>query len=203
MVFWKLGCALAVCGSLVGEESMVIAVGSTNVAKVNAVREAMMESPRFTSTEIVSVETSSDVSSQPMTLQETIQGAKNRAKNAFERCEGCSYSVGIEGGLMETDEAATGYLHISACSIYDGKHHYIGLSTGFEIPPLILELILDKKMDLSQACLKAGISQNTNIGSTEGLIGVLSKGRMNRKTYSKECVLTALLQLENAEWYRR
>lgn len=57
--------------------------------------------------------------------------------------------------LMEAYETSTGFLHISICCIYDGENSYIGLSTGFELPPQILELILDKKMDLSQACLHA------------------------------------------------
>ena len=70
-----------------------------------------------------------------------------------------------------------------------------------ELPPQILELILSKKMNLSQACLHSGISNNAKIGSTEGLIGVLTRGRVDRKEYSKQCISTAILQLENAEWY--
>lgn len=74
-------------------------------------------------------------------------------------------------------------------------------STGFEIPLKLLELILEKKMDLSQACLHSGISSNVKIGSTEGLIGILTKGRVDRKEYSKQCVMAAVLQLQNSDWY--
>ena len=80
-------------------------------------------------------------------------------------------------------------------------NYYTGLSTGFELPPQILRLVLDQKMDLSQVCLQSGISHNTSIGSTEGLIGVLTKGKVDRKEYSKQCVVTAVLQLENSQWY--
>ena len=31
------------------------------------------------------------------------------------------------------------------------------------------------------------------------IIGVLTKGKIDRKEYSKQCVMTAVLQLENAE----
>lgn len=181
--------------------NMIVAVGSTNEAKVLAVKESLSASPRFSNAKIVSLSASSDVSSQPLSLQETILGAKNRAKNAFNNCEGCAYSFGIESGLMESPEVATGYLHTCAGCIYDGTRYYIGLSTGFEVPPQILTLLLENKMDLSQACLESGISHNSNIGSTEGLIGVLTKGKIDRKEYSRQCILTALLQLENAEWY--
>jgi inosine/xanthosine triphosphatase len=179
---------------------MIIAVGSTNQAKVCAVKEVLLDSIRFSQAKVISLSVGSDVSDQPLSLQETIQGAKNRAKNAFNQCD-CQYSFGIESGLMEACETSSGYLHISACSIYDGIHYSIGLSTGFEVPPQILELVLNKKMDLSQACLHSGISNNTKIGSTEGLIGILTKGKVDRKEYSKQCVITAVLQLENEEWY--
>lgn len=180
---------------------MFIAIGSTNEAKVLAVKEVISEFPSF-KLETLSFDVPSDVSPQPLSLKETIQGAKTRAKNAFVECQRCKYSFGIESGLMEASETATGFLHVSVCSIFDGEKYYTGLSTGFELPPQILKLVLNKKLDLTQACLQSGISQNAKIGSTIGLIGVLSKGRVDRKQYSKECVHTAILQLENAEWYK-
>lgn len=183
-----------------GFENMIIAVGSANKAKILAVTEVIQDSSHFSNSNVIGLEVGSDVSDQPITLQETIQGAKNRAKNAFHKCN-CRYSFGIESGLMEAAQTSSGYFHVSVCAIYDGENYYTGLSIGFEIPPLILDLILNKKMDLSQACLQSGISSNTKIGSTEGLIGVLTKGKIDRKEYSKQCVLAAVLQLENYDWY--
>lgn len=182
---------------------MIVAIGSTNKAKVLAVKEIIECSPLFSGAQVKSISTNSDVSAQPLSLEETIQGAKNRAKHAFNTCDGCCYSFGIESGLMEASNVSTGFLHVSICCIYDGANYYTGLSTGFEIPPQILELILTKKMDLSEACLHSGISHNEKIGSTEGLIGVLTQGKIDRKEYSKQCITTAILQLENNEWYVR
>lgn len=182
---------------------MLVAVGSTNEAKVLAVKEIIVSSPQFSKVQVHSIPTHSDVADQPISLQETIRGAKNRAKNAFNKSGECIYSFGIESGLMEAPEVSTGFLHISVCSIYDGENYYTGLSTGFELPPQILELILVKKMDLTQACLYLGISSNEKIGSEEGLIGILTNGKVDRKEYSKQCITTALLQLENAKWYVR
>lgn len=180
---------------------MKIAVGSTNEAKVLAVKEVLMDSARFAKCEVIQFEVSSDVSDQPISLQETIQGAETRAKHAFNLCD-CIYSFGIESGLMEASGTSSGYLHVSVCCIYDGVNTYTGLSTGFEIPQKLLELILNKKMDLTQACLHSGLSSNTKIGSTEGLVGVLTKGKVDRKEYSKQCVSSAMIQLENKEWYQ-
>ncbi len=179
---------------------MLITVGSTNEAKVQAVKELLIESPTFSHSQVQAVSTSSGVSNQPLSLQETTQGAKNRAKNAFSSLA-CNYGVGIESGLMEAHNTQTGFLHVCICSIFDGERFYTGLSTGFELPHKILRLIIDEKMDLTQACLHSGISANKNLGSQEGMIGILTKGRIDRKEYSKQCVIAALLQLENAPWY--
>jgi inosine/xanthosine triphosphatase len=179
---------------------MIIAIGSTNAAKVLAVKEVLLNS-NLGHFQITSQDVKSEVSEQPLTLQETTLGAKNRAKNAFFNSQ-CKYAFGIESGFMESLETSTGYLHISVCSIYEGKNHYIGLSSGYEVPAEILDLVINKQMKLSQACLQSGISSNEKIGSTEGLIGVLTRGRIDRKEYSKQCIMTALLQLENLKWYQ-
>lgn len=183
-----------------GRGIMVIAIGSTNEAKVLAVKEVLLDSLRFFHSKVICLTVPSAVSDPPISLQETIQGAKNRAKNVFAQCD-CKYSFGIESGLMEATETFSGYLHVSICCIYDGTNYYTGLSTGLEVPPQILELVLSKKMNLGQACIHSGMSRN--IGSTEGLIGILTKGKINRKEYSKQCVKAAILQLENGEWYPR
>ena len=180
---------------------MIVVVGSTNEAKVFAVKEVIQESSFFPNAQVLSFSAISNVSEQPLTLEETMRGAKNRARDAFSKCK-CNWSFGIESGLMETSHATTGFLCISICSIFDGKNDFIGLSTGFELPPRILKLILDQKMDMNQACLHVGISQDVNLGSKEGLIGILTKGKVGRKEYSKQCIETAVLQLENSEWYQ-
>lgn len=180
---------------------MIIAVGSTNKAKVHAVEEVIRDYPFLAKAKIATFSVPSGISDQPLSLKETIQGAKNRAENAFEACTPCNYSFGIESGLCEAPGTKTGYLHLCACCIYNGSDHHVGFSTGFEVPALLLDLIFQQKMDLSQACLHSGISANAKLGSEEGLIGILTKGRIDRKQYSKESIITALIQLENAHLY--
>lgn len=180
---------------------MIIAIGSTNQAKVQAVVEVIKDYPLLANAKVVAIATDSEVGDQPLSLQETIQGAKNRARKAFEMSKGCSYGLGIESGLMQTFEASGSYLHTCACAIYDGKNYSTGLSTGFEIPPPILDLVLKRKCNLSQACLESGITTNTKIGSAEGLVGILTQGRVDRKEYSKECVRMALVKIMHTNWY--
>jgi len=180
---------------------MLIALGTTNKIKIQALEETLKDYPQFTEAQINFYSVSSEISDQPLSLEEIITGAKNRAKNAYAACDSCAYGFGIESGLYEANGTQTGFLEGCICCIYDGEDFYMGMSCSFEIPPSILSLVLDKNRDLSQACYEAGITTNAKLGAAEGLIGILTKGRINRKEYTKQCITTALLQLENASWY--
>ena len=75
----------------------VVNVGSKNDIKIEAVRRTLRNYPFLNPFVIRSLEALSGVSHQPMTLQEIVSGAKNRARNSFSSCD---YSFGIESGLM-------------------------------------------------------------------------------------------------------
>lgn len=180
---------------------MIIAIGSTNKIKVQAVEEVAREYSIIADAELLSFEVSSGVSEQPLSLNETVQGAKNRAKNAFEACGQCKYSIGLESGLMEIAESKTGFMEFSVCCIYDGQEFYFGQSCAFELPQQIIDLITNQKLDLCEACYQLGLTSNPQLGAAEGIIGILTKGRITRKDYTKQSIMTALIQLENAEVY--
>lgn len=180
---------------------MIIAIGSTNPIKVNAVKEVLLDYTLFEGVEILSIEADSNVSDQPLSLEEIIQGAKNRAKQAFHQST-ASYSFGIESGLMEAKGTQSGFLETCICCIYDGNAYSIGMSCGYEIPPEILSIVIDQKKNLGQACFESGVTTNKKLGASEGLVGILTKGRINRKQYTKQCVITALAQIENATLFQ-
>jgi non-canonical (house-cleaning) NTP pyrophosphatase len=56
--------------------------------------------------------------------------------------------------------------------------------------------ILNEGLNMNDAALKAGFTNNPKIGSEEGLVGIMTKGRLNRKEYTKESIRTALIHLE-------
>lgn len=182
---------------------MIIALGSTNPVKLKALEELIQNYPELSNAKILSFSVPSEVSDQPLSLEEIIKGAKNRARNAFNERVDCTYSFGIESGLFEAVGTSTGFLEACICSIYDGSNFYIGLSCGFEVPSQILKFVLEDKMDLSQACYAAGITSKTNLGSSEGLIGVLSKGHINRKEYTQQAIVSALIQIQSRSWYKK
>jgi inosine/xanthosine triphosphatase len=181
---------------------MLIAIGTKNKTKIQALQEALEEVQCFDDFEMLSFAVPSGIAEQPLSLEETILGAKNRAQASFlSPSLTPKYGFGIESGLVEAPRTRTGFLNICVCSAYNGKEYSTGFSTGFEVPLPILRRVLEDKLDLSQACIASGISSNEKMGEEEGLIGILTKGKVNRLEYTKECIHAALLQIVNYEWY--
>ena len=180
---------------------MIIAIGSTNRVKVEALSEVIQGYPEIAHASVIAQNVSSGISDQPLSLEEMIQGAKNRARNAFAASGACKYAFGIESGVFPAPGTETGFLEATICAIYDGEIFRTGLSCGFEVPLAVLDLVLSQKHDLNDACFKAGISSDPKLGSAQGIIGLLSKGRIDRKSYTKQAIMTALIQLENPSLY--
>ena len=76
---------------------MRIHVGSENPVKLNAVRIAVWYYRQFQGAEIKGINVNSGVSPQPKNVLETMLGAENRARAAFQNCD---YSVGLESGTI-------------------------------------------------------------------------------------------------------
>ncbi|MFC1648904.1 inosine/xanthosine triphosphatase [Nanoarchaeota archaeon] len=178
---------------------MKITLGSTNKVKLEALRETIERYDFLKGGTVEGVKASSGVEEQPMDLHDIVQGAINRAKNAFEQTKP-DLAFGIESGFMTVPNTKTGYIELSACAIFDGKQIHLGLSPGFECPPKAIELV-KQGMDLSQACKQAGLTDSDNLGQEEGIIGVLTKGRKTRKDYTVDSIIMALVHLENSEIY--
>lgn len=177
---------------------MKIKVGTKNKAKIDSVIEIIQEYSHLANSEVEGVSIESGVSDQPKSLEETINGAINRAKNSFENCD---YSIGIESGWMNVPKTKSGYMDVCVCAIYDGKECHLGLSSAWEFPNKeITNLIIKEGLDTAQAINKAGMTKNINIGSEEGAIGILTKGRMTRKEYTKQALRTALIHLETFDF---
>lgn len=177
---------------------MIITIGSANPNKVAAVVEAIHESI-FCNATITSKSVESGVHKQPKTLRETMRGAKNRAKAAFEHCD---LSIGLESGFFSVPGTITSHMDMCICAIYDGKRTYYGFSCAHEYPTKVTKLIFEKGKDINEAMKACGLTKKEKIGSEEGAIGVLTKGKITRKEYTKQAVIMALIPLEQPELYR-
>jgi len=150
----------------------------------------------------MNIDVISGVSCNPMTLESTLQGAKNRAQEAFNHCKetygDCAFGVGIEAGLFPVDGVATGYLDTSICAIYDGSIFYIGGSPLFEYPAAVVRRI--------QSGEEAGLISDFFGDSAKGrpgVIGPLTHGIVNRDDFDRYAVLMALTRVVAADLYAK
>ncbi len=176
---------------------MKVSVGSKNPSKLNAVKEVFSE--MFgDDLEIVSKEIDLHISDQPMTMKETISGALDRAKKSFNDCD---FSIGIEGGLMEVPYSNSGYMQFEACVLYDGKKNYLGLSGAFEIPNDVIEKIKKEGKNLSQAAKELGYTDIEYIGWDQGVVGVFTKGKIDRKIYTIHAIEMMLAHYKSKDFF--
>ncbi|MBI2175284.1 MAG: inosine/xanthosine triphosphatase [Parcubacteria group bacterium] len=172
---------------------MKIKIASRNQVKVEALKEIIQDYPHLRNAEIIAVDVSSEVDNQPKSLEETIKGAINRSRNAYSNC---NYSFGIESGLMVVPYTKTGHMNVCVCAIFDGKEYHLGLSSAWEAPKKVAEYMLNEGLDMNDAAHRACLTQNPKIGSAEGLVGIMTKGRLTRKKYTKEAIRTALIHVD-------
>ena len=149
-----------------------------------------------------SVDQVSKVSCNPLTLEETVAGAKNRAYEAYQHCVklhgACDYGVGVEAGLFPVQGVEAGYLDTSICAIYDGSGYAIGGSPVFEYPAAVMKRILNGE----EPGLIADFFGETAKGRA-GVIGPLTEGRVCRDEFDRYAVLMALTRIVAGKLYDR
>jgi inosine/xanthosine triphosphatase len=173
---------------------MQITVGSKNPVKLQATRNILEKI--YSKLIIKAVEVDSGVPDQPLSLEQTIEGAINRAKNAY--TPDTDLSVGIESGLMETPHSLSGYLDLQWCAIYDGQKITLGVSAGFEYPPMVVKEVLKGKEVGEIMDRVTGVDK---LGEKKGAVSLLTRGILNRTENTEQCVLMAMVPRMNQEVY--
>jgi inosine/xanthosine triphosphatase len=179
---------------------MKIAVGTLNKGKVEAVRKGLSYYKDYLAAEVLGVKVDSGVGNQPIGLEETIAGAQNRARLAFESIS-ADLGIGLESGIFLVPHTKSDYMDTTACAIYDGKEFHLGLSSCFEYPREMIKKVLEEGKDIGEVALQLGFSDDKNFAEKEGMIGILTKGVINRANYSEQAVHMAMIHLLNREHY--
>jgi inosine/xanthosine triphosphatase len=168
---------------------MKVAVGSSNPAKLSAVKEAFTEALKV-EVEVFGISVDSGVSNQPFG-DETIDGAYNRAEKVLEASD-ADFGVGIEGGIMRLGEK---WYNFGFVVINDGDGNIgTGSSGWFECPNLILDEI-KKGSELGDVMDR--VSGTKDSKKKAGAIGILTRNIVTRKDLYKHGVLMALVPFMN------
>lgn len=191
---------------------MIIFVGSTNPVKINAVKQVFSIIFPKKNITVNSLDISSEVSNQPIELNNVVKGAVKRAQNAmnkakkifptyFENEDEDIFSIGIEAGLVSIPFTISGYLDYQFCAIIDktGKSS-IGSNSGWEYPGEVINSIINNR-DLEIADIMTKISGDNEIKYRGGAIGYYSKGYLKREELTRQGIFMALIPWINQDEY--
>ena len=190
--------------------TVFIAVGSTRKPKLGAVQEALTSFGRILAPEkqieVVGVEVESGVGHTPVSCEELMQGARQRAEAlaslAAKNHEPWNYFVGLEGGLDVIEEAGQRRVFLESWAYAsNGARGFFGRSGSIEVAEVIVEQVVDRGVELSVAIDR--FAGEVGIRDGQGAWGVLSGNLISRQDSFRIAVIAAFAPFYNAKMYRR
>lgn len=129
------------------QKKMKIAIGTTAAPKIAAIEEWIKKCPFFEwiQVEIIPLKVESGISDMPLSEEENMTWAKNRAINARKEIEADFY-IGMEWGATMIDDKA--YLFWVVYIMNNDWVWHFGFSNKMEVPEIFRKRIYDNKEDL-------------------------------------------------------
>jgi inosine/xanthosine triphosphatase len=175
---------------------MIIAIGTKNNAKVQGfttIAKLVWSDASFELTE-----TESGISKQPLSVEEMIAGAINRAKHASSIISGSDYSAGIEGGVFRNNYGTflggwvallrrDGVLGLGSSAFVEVPKDFAArLYSGEEMGPITTQLFND---------------HDNIIRHSNGTSGILTNNLYTRSKEFEDATRCALAKFVSPEYY--
>lgn len=165
---------------------MRVAVGSRNPVKVEAVRQAFERVWPEQAWEVQGVEVPSGVSNQPMSDEESIRGAHNRASGAISALD-ADYGVGLEGGMQHTGDQ---WLDCGWIAVVDRQGRKgLGSTIKMVVPERMVRMI-HEGLELGEVIDIVFERQNSK--QAEGHFGLMTRKALTRTSGYADGVIAAL-----------
>ena len=174
---------------------MKVLIGTKNPGKIEGAKRAL--SKYFKDFEIEGIKISSDVSEQPVGV-ETYQGALNRVNNLMDYAKQnkikADLFISVESGLT----SELGFWAITNIAVIKNAQNEMGVgsSPSFPVPNKYVEAI--KKETLGVVMDK--IFNESDLRSSTGGIGLLTKDVVTRIDLTEDAFLMALTPFINTMW---
>jgi inosine/xanthosine triphosphatase len=173
-----------------------IVVASKNPVKIAAALggfKRMFPDEEF---EAEGVGAESGVNDQPISNDETYQGAFNRANNAKTMQPHADYWIGLEGGIEDTGDDMFAF----AWMVILGSDGRIGKGkTGIFFLPGEVATLIRGGMELGEA--DDIVFSRNNSKQAGGAIGLLTDDVIDREAYYTEAIIFALVAFKHPEFY--
>jgi inosine/xanthosine triphosphatase len=168
-------------------------VGSKNPVKLEAAKRAFKRVWSELDFEFEGVDAPSKIASQPMSSDETLLGAKNRAEYV-RRNYASDFAVGIEGGVEKFE---SGYIALAWMYVLDSEGRVGKSRTSSFVLPTKIAKLLEQGYELGEADDVVFKKENTK--QSTGAVGLLTKDVVTRTSYYEQALVLALIPFVN-EW---
>ncbi|MCY3834038.1 MAG: inosine/xanthosine triphosphatase [Chloroflexi bacterium] len=169
-----------------------ITVASENPVKLKAALTAFQQMFPAQHFEAAGVSVPSGVPDQPLSLRETMTGARNRAENARAARPAADFWIGIEGGIEDTALGMTCFARVHVL----GSAGLVGLgqTAVFYLPREVAELV---RAGLELGHADDRVFGRDNSKQANGAIGLLTDDVVDREAYYRHAVIMALVPFKN------
>ena len=183
---------------------MKIALGSQNAAKLAAVRAAAgriaMVELAWQAVEVVGVSTIVSVPAMPLTDDELLRGARERAEAARLVVPDARLGVGLEGGFHSVKIVGAWVTFLRGWAYAtDGERGSWGVTPSIVVPDSLARRVLKGGRELAEVIDEA--TGETDIRSKQGAWGVLSRDLLTRSMSFESALLAAFAPFYNPKFY--
>lgn len=178
----------------------LVAVGSRNPAKTKGTRAAFAHIFHRIELKAVDAAVGTSVKIQPLSLEETAEGARTRALFALNSAK-ADFGVGVEAGIVQIGKYHPGHfvnLQIAAVVDSPGRISF-GLSSGFPIPAKFAAKLRRDRDELDRYA--HDLTGAANVEEEHGVVYHLSGERLSRVQMTEQCVSMALIPWINKKTF--
>ena len=190
-------------------KKILIAVGSARLVKMNAVSAAMASFGSFLSAdtefEVEGVDVPSGVRHTPLTREDTMAGARQRAEAlrnvARDKNAPWEYFVGLEGGLDVIREGCSQWVFLQnwAYAADRSGRGFFGQSGAVLLPAPLVESVVHQGLELSEAI--DSFAGSRGIRDAQGAWGILTRNLITRQEAFRAAVIHAFAPFFNNAVY--
>ncbi|MBO1519816.1 inosine/xanthosine triphosphatase [Oceanisphaera pacifica] len=173
-----------------------VVVASLNPAKIDAARLALAQIFPEQHYHISGLAVPSGVAEQPMSDNETYQGARQRALAAQQKVPHADLWIGMEGGITRHQQQGITFAWIQVLG-HNGLDN-ASRSASLTLPDFVVQAVMHGE-ELGQAMDR--LFKLTNCKQQGGAIGVLTANLLNRRQLYCDTLILALAPLISPQSY--